>query len=63
MTIVRKMATPKRQVLMTPTQTSRAQAMLRSGATRAEVANALGVSLTTLDVATHSALERVWGEN
>lgn len=56
MSIVRKHATPKREILMTPTQTSRAKAMLRSGATRAEVAKALGVSLTTLDNATHSAM-------
>src|SRR5690606_2317343 len=49
MDLVRELATPRTQVLMSPTKTKRAQAMLASGATRAEVANQLGVSLTTLD--------------
>lgn len=49
---VRKLATPRREVLMSPTDTKRAQTLLRSGATRAEVAARLGVSLTTLDRAT-----------
>ena len=51
--VVRKLATPKRAVKMTPAKTTRAQQMLASGYTRAEVASALGVSLTTLDEATH----------
>lgn len=46
---VRKLATPKPQRLMTATNTARAKAMLARGVTRAEVAAALGVSLTTLD--------------
>ena len=45
---VRKLATPKIDKLMTSTKTLRAKAMLASGATQAEVAQALGVSLTTL---------------
>lgn len=47
---VRELATPKTQKLMTPNATARAKTMLASGFTRAEVADALGVSLTTLDV-------------
>jgi len=46
--VVKSLATPKRALLMTPTKTSRAHAMLASGYTQAEVAAALGVSLTTL---------------
>jgi hypothetical protein len=45
---VRKLATPKRKILMTSSKTSRAKGMLARGATQAEVAAALGVSLTTL---------------
>ncbi|MGW8178053.1 MAG: helix-turn-helix domain-containing protein [bacterium] len=45
---VKKYATPKAAVLMSPSKTSRAQALLRTGATQAEVAAQLGVSLTTL---------------
>lgn len=47
--IVRKLATPRQQNLMTATRISRAQQMFASGATRAEVAAALGVSISTLD--------------
>lgn len=47
--VVRKYATPRREVLMSPTDTRRAQTLLKGGATRAEVAARLGVSLTTLD--------------
>jgi hypothetical protein len=46
---VRELATPKRTVMMDSTAQTKARAMLNSGATRAEVASALGVSLTTLD--------------
>lgn len=49
---VRDLATPKSAKLMTSAKTSRAKSMLASGYTRAEVAAALGVSLTTLDEAT-----------
>jgi len=49
MDLVRQLATPKTAVMMTPTMTNRAQSMLSSGATRAEVASALGVSVSTLD--------------
>jgi len=45
---VRKLATPKETVLMTNSKTARAQSMLKGGATQAEVAEALGVSLSTL---------------
>jgi hypothetical protein len=50
---VRKLATPKPELLMTPVMKTRAKAMFDSGATRAEVAAQLGVSLTTLDTATN----------
>jgi Tfp pilus assembly protein FimT len=46
--LVRKLATPRVDILMTPTKTARAKAMAASGATQAEIAAALGVSLTTL---------------
>lgn len=52
MDVVKDLATPKNTKLMTSTKTNRANAMLASGYTRAEVASALGVSLTTLDTAT-----------
>jgi DNA-binding CsgD family transcriptional regulator len=45
---IRRLATPKQKVLMTGAKTARAQAMLAAGYTQAEVADALGVSLTTL---------------
>jgi hypothetical protein len=48
MTVVRQLATPKTKLLMTSSKTSRANAMLAQGYTQAEVAQALGVSLTTL---------------
>lgn len=47
---IRKYATPKTQKLMTPTNVRRAQTMLAAGATRAEVAEQLGVSVSTLDL-------------
>lgn len=49
---VRELATPRSKQLMTRAKTQRATAMLNSGYTRAEVASALGVSLSTLDLAT-----------
>jgi len=45
---VKALATPKSKLLMTDSKTARAQAMLARGLTQAEVADALGVSLTTL---------------
>lgn len=45
---VKERSMPRRDLLMTSAKTSRARAMLASGATQAEVAAALGVSLTTL---------------
>lgn len=54
MSVVREHATPKNKILMTPTKTARAKAMLDQGYTRAEVANALGVSISTLDAGTNT---------
>jgi DNA-binding CsgD family transcriptional regulator len=48
MEVVKDLATPKTRLLMTSSKTARAQAMLANGYTQAEVAQALGVSLTTL---------------
>lgn len=48
---VKKLATPKPQRLMTSTNTARAKSLLAQGKTQAEVANILGVSLTTLKTA------------
>jgi DNA-binding CsgD family transcriptional regulator len=45
---IKQLATPKSRLLMTSTKVARAEAMLRAGYTQAEVADALGVSLTTL---------------
>lgn len=47
---VKHLAMPKQKVLMTSSKKLRAQAMLNSGYTQAEVADALGVGLTTLKV-------------
>ncbi len=52
MDVVRELATPREAKLMTSAKTNRAKTMLNSGYTRAEVAAALGVSLSTLDEAT-----------
>lgn len=45
---IRNLAMPKTEVKMTPIKKSRARTMIASGATQAEVADALGVSLSTL---------------
>ena len=45
---LKKLATPKAERVMTSTKKLRAESMLSSGYTQAEVADALGVSLTTL---------------
>jgi len=45
---VRELATPRSKLSMTPAKTARARRMLASGFTQAEVADQLGVSLTTL---------------
>lgn len=50
---VTRLATPRPQILMTPRVTARARRLLDDGLTRAEVAEKLGVSLTTLDTATN----------
>ena len=54
MDIVKELATPRPKLLMTNTKVVRAKSMLESGYTRAEVASALGVSLSTLDEATNA---------
>ncbi|HSW89831.1 MAG TPA: helix-turn-helix domain-containing protein [Patescibacteria group bacterium] len=46
---VRKLAAPKAQSVLTTALTSRARQLLDSGHTRSEVADQLGVSLSTLD--------------
>jgi DNA-binding CsgD family transcriptional regulator len=46
---VRELATPRQALLMTPTKLKRAQSMMDLGFDRGEIANALGVSLSTLD--------------
>lgn len=46
---VKQYATPRKEYLMTATKTDRAQQMLSSGYTREEVAQHLGVSISTLD--------------
>lgn len=55
MDLVRKYATPKTHAMMSTAMTNRAQTMFASGYTRAEVAAALGVSVSTLDRATVEA--------
>lgn len=45
---IKKLATPKAKVLMTSSKLQRAQGLLSTGLTQAEVADILGVSLTTL---------------
>lgn len=45
---VKQLATPKSNTSMSPAKLNRASAMLESGYTQAEVADALGVSLSTL---------------
>jgi hypothetical protein len=47
---VRRLAMPKESLKMTSTKVRRAQSMLAAGYTQAEVADALGVGLTTLKV-------------
>lgn len=51
--VVRQLATPRPDILMTPSNTHRAKALLAQGLTRGEVAAALGVSLSTLDKSTN----------
>lgn len=45
---VKELATPKRDLLMTSSKTKKAETMTRLGYTQAEIAEALGVSVTTL---------------
>jgi hypothetical protein len=46
---IRQLATPKKVELMTPNKSARALQMFASGYTRAQIAAALGISLSTLD--------------
>jgi lambda repressor-like predicted transcriptional regulator len=46
--VVKELATPRTKIIMTATKTNRAKSMAASGYTQAEIADALGVSLTTL---------------
>lgn len=46
--VVKELATPRTKILMTDAKTNRAKAMLSAGYTQAEIADAIGVSLTTL---------------
>ena len=46
--VVKKLATPRTNLLMSPAKKARAENMFALGFTQAEVANQLGVSLTTL---------------
>jgi hypothetical protein len=48
---VKQLATPRDKAIMTSVKVGRAQAMLSAGYTQAEVANALGVSVSTLKTA------------
>jgi hypothetical protein len=48
MDIVREFATPRPKLLMSPAKTRQAESLAAAGYTRAEIANRLGVSLTTL---------------
>lgn len=46
---IKELATPRSKLLMTPTKTARAERMLASGYTYAEIADHLGVSQSTLE--------------
>ena len=48
---VKELATPRTTVLMTDAKSARAKSMIAAGYTQAEIADALGVSLTTLKTA------------
>lgn len=52
MKVVRELAMPRDRLLMTSAKTRRAEAMLKQGYTRSDVADALGVSVSTLDKST-----------
>lgn len=46
--VIKELATPRTKILMTDAKTNRAKAMLSAGYTQAEIADAIGVSLSTL---------------
>jgi hypothetical protein len=48
---VKELATPRDKILMTPTKITRAESMIALGYTQAEIADQLGVSLSTLKTA------------
>ena len=51
---IKEYATPRSHLLMSDSKTSRAKQMMKNGFTRAQVAQALGVSLSTLDKALYT---------
>jgi biotin operon repressor len=46
--LVKELATPRTKIMMTDAKTTRAKSMLAAGYTQAEIADAIGVSLSTL---------------
>ena len=50
---IKALATPRTQRVMTASKTTKAKQLLARGYTRAQVADQLGVSLSTLDLATN----------
>ena len=48
---VKQLATPRTTTTMTPSKIAKAKAMLENGASRSDVADALGISVSTLDKA------------
>lgn len=46
--MIKELATPRTKIMMTTAKTTRAKAMLAAGYTQAEIADAIGVSLSTL---------------
>ena len=51
MSLVKKLALPKTKSGLTPAKLARAKALVKSGYTRAQVADALGVSVSTISKA------------
>jgi hypothetical protein len=51
---IKKLATPRRELVVSSSKLARARSMLSSGYTRAEIARALGIPLGTLDEALYS---------
>lgn len=53
-TEIKKLATPKERITMNPSKVARAKALLNNGCTQAEVADMLGVSVSTISKAINS---------